>query len=232
MLETVREFGHEQLDVFGELQEVHRAQAEFFVALVEEAAPHLWRAEREHWMLRVDAEMDNLRLAVDWSTTGPDSGRSLVRIALALGFVYWRIRGNLHEGMRSSELALQYCTADGKTERRAALLWQAGGLAGYMGMLGPARTWLEESVRLARARGGTDLAYALVLVGFVTSLVGEPVTVNHLNDGLAILRTRGDGANLAVALGGRNPSIRAGWRLHRIARSALRVPCCCWRSRR
>jgi predicted ATPase/DNA-binding CsgD family transcriptional regulator len=200
MLETVREFGHEQLEAFGELEEIHRAHAEFFVALVEEAAPHLWRADREEWMQRVDADMDDLRLAVDWSTTGTDSGRSLVRIARVLGFVYWRIRGNLHEGMRWSELALQYCTADEDTERRAALLWQSGGVAGYMGMLAPARTWLEESVRLARPRGGTDLAYALVLQGFVESHFGEPATVSHLNEGLSILRTRGDTADLAMAL--------------------------------
>jgi DNA-binding CsgD family transcriptional regulator/tetratricopeptide (TPR) repeat protein len=204
MLETVREFGQERLEVSGEADDVYRAHADFFVAMVEDAAPHLRSAEREGWMERIDAEMHNLRSVVDWSTSGGSGGgEALIRIVLALGFLYWRIRGHLAEGMRWSELALTYCTTehDALFKHRVTLLWQAGGLAGYMGALAPARAWLEESVRLARESGGTDLGHALVLLGFVESHFSEPAAATtYLTEGLAVLRTRGDSADLAFAL--------------------------------
>ena len=79
----------------------------YFAAFVEEAAPHLHRARRERWLRRIDAEMDNLRSVVAWSSAGADGGAALVRIVGALSFwYYWRICGHLQEGRRWCELAL------------------------------------------------------------------------------------------------------------------------------
>jgi predicted ATPase len=106
MLKTVRDFGLEQLEARGEADGAHHAHAAYFVAFVEEAAPHVRRAQRESWLRRIDAEMDNLRSAVAWSSAGADGGEALVRIVVALSFLYWRICGHLHEGWRWCELAL------------------------------------------------------------------------------------------------------------------------------
>jgi predicted ATPase/DNA-binding CsgD family transcriptional regulator/Tfp pilus assembly protein PilF len=191
MLETVREFGREQLAAAGELDLANRAHAAFFVALVEEAAPHLYRAEREAWMRRIDAEMDNLRAVVTWSIA-TDNGEALSRVARGLGFLYWRIRGHLNEGVQWCELALQQPAAQAPDAVRARLLWQTGGLAAYMGRPLPARTWLTESILLARAaNAGADLAYALVLMGFVESHLSDPAAFVHMREAVSIARGSG-----------------------------------------
>jgi predicted ATPase len=67
MLETLRDYGLEQLEVTGEDDEARLAHATFFVALSEAAEPHLVGSEQEAWLDRLDAESENLRAAVDWS---------------------------------------------------------------------------------------------------------------------------------------------------------------------
>jgi predicted ATPase/DNA-binding CsgD family transcriptional regulator len=201
MLQTVCEFGREQLESHGELDITNHAQAAFYVALVEEAALHLRGADREPWMQRIDVEMDNLRSVVAWSSPTTDECDALVRIVRSLGFVYWRIRGHLNEGLRWCELALEAPAVENSPALRANLLWTAGGLAGYMGRLATARQWLEEGVPLARASGAdTDLAFLLVLLGFVESHLGQHAAAVHLDEGLMLLRTAGNVSDLALGL--------------------------------
>ena len=46
MLETIREYGVECLQVSGEMDSIRRAHAGYYLALVEEAEPHLFGAEQ------------------------------------------------------------------------------------------------------------------------------------------------------------------------------------------
>jgi predicted ATPase len=124
MLNTVHEFGLEQLEASGDAHDAHRALATFYVAFVEEAAPRLQRSGRERWLRRVDGEIDNLRAVVTWSSAGTDRGEALVRIVEALSFLYWRVCGHLHEGWRWCELALTTPAAEPASPNRMRLLWE------------------------------------------------------------------------------------------------------------
>jgi predicted ATPase/DNA-binding CsgD family transcriptional regulator len=205
MLETVREFGLEQLAATDELDAATRAHAAFFVAFTTEAAPHLRHSDREPWLRRIDAEMDNLRPVVAWSSTTTDGGAALIQIVCALGFWFWRIRGHSHEGYRWSELALAAATQAPSADRMR-LLWASGALAAYMDRYIAARAWLEESVELARASDDRPLlGSALVFLGFAEAHLGERVGTRHMEEGIALLRAVGDldalvfGLNVAIA---------------------------------
>ena len=65
MLETVREFGLEQLAAAGEAAAVRAAHAGYYLALVEASGPVLFGTERAR--RRLAAEQDNIRSALRWS---------------------------------------------------------------------------------------------------------------------------------------------------------------------
>jgi predicted ATPase/class 3 adenylate cyclase len=67
MLETVREYGLEQLAACGEGEETRRRQAAWCLALAELAAPELLgRPMKVEWLVRLEDEYPNLRAAVLW----------------------------------------------------------------------------------------------------------------------------------------------------------------------
>jgi tetratricopeptide (TPR) repeat protein len=145
--------------------------------------------------------MDNLRSVVAWSSAGADGGEALIRIVCALAFFYWRIRGDPHEGLRWSELALATAAAEPPSADRMRLLWAAGAVAAFMERHTAARAWLEETVRMARASGDDLLlGCALVFLGWSESHVGDRSAPSHIEDALSVLRAVGDLDDLVLAL--------------------------------
>ncbi|HXF56388.1 MAG TPA: hypothetical protein VNO34_02200 [Actinomycetota bacterium] len=63
MLETIREYAAARLQASGEAEDLRRGHAEYFLALGEEAEPHL-RVDSIEWVDRMDREHDNLRLSL------------------------------------------------------------------------------------------------------------------------------------------------------------------------
>ncbi len=68
LLESVREFAHEQLVAAGESEAIRGAHLEWVVALAGRAAPHLVGAEQQEWLARLDADHPNLRERVTGRT--------------------------------------------------------------------------------------------------------------------------------------------------------------------
>jgi len=64
VLETIREYGLEALAASEELEVVQQAHALYFLALAEEAEPHLKGAEQGRWFARLEQEQNNLRAAL------------------------------------------------------------------------------------------------------------------------------------------------------------------------
>ena len=67
LLETMRQYARERLLESGGGEAVRERHREYFLALAEEAEPNLKGAEQAEWLQRLEAEHDNLRLALDWS---------------------------------------------------------------------------------------------------------------------------------------------------------------------
>jgi predicted ATPase/class 3 adenylate cyclase len=86
MLETLRHYALEQLEVRRDTDERRRHHAEHFVAVAEEMGPSLRGPDELAWRGRLRAELDNLRSAVTWALDRAEAGdRELgVRIIAAL----------------------------------------------------------------------------------------------------------------------------------------------------
>ena len=96
MLETVREYGGEQLVACGEEAAARRAHGNYFLALAETATPHLFGAEQMPWLERLECEHDNLRAVLADARDSGDAARG-TRLAGAL-WRFWYIRCHMREG--------------------------------------------------------------------------------------------------------------------------------------
>jgi predicted ATPase/DNA-binding CsgD family transcriptional regulator len=96
MLETIREFGLEQLAAAGEEDAVRTRHATYFDAFVHRAEPHFYAADQLTWLARMDDEVDNLRLALQWIFDQGQRKRGQF-LAGSLGY-FWSIHGGVTEG--------------------------------------------------------------------------------------------------------------------------------------
>jgi non-specific serine/threonine protein kinase len=146
-LETIREFGLEQLAERGELEPLRRRHADYFLALAERAEPGLGGPTTRGWLDRLELEHDNLRAALEWSLTPPIHTSDLaLRLAGALARFWW-LGGHFGEGSRWLNRAL--ATSQAGTSARMKALSGAGWLAHMQHDLAAARGLLEESLAIA-----------------------------------------------------------------------------------
>jgi predicted ATPase/DNA-binding SARP family transcriptional activator len=103
MLETIREYGVEQLAARDELSPTRAAHARYFAALAEEADAHLRGPEQLPWSGRLRAERDNLLAALRWLADDGDA-RAALRLALALGW-FWVLSGSPNDVLATVRLA-------------------------------------------------------------------------------------------------------------------------------
>jgi predicted ATPase/class 3 adenylate cyclase len=157
MLETIREYADERLEASDEADELRRRHAQFFLELAEAAdlageVPPPQRREP----LRV--EMDNVRLALDWSLAeDPELG---LRLAAALeGF--WVV-SNPIEAMRWFESLLERAR-DAPLELRANALRAYGSSANPAGRDDLAERAYADSLDAFRAVGDAGAAAVLLL---------------------------------------------------------------------
>jgi len=143
MLETIREYAGERLEESGEEEELRRRHAEWFVALAEEAAPHLTGSPKA-WLDRLEDENANMRTALD-CLEASGSGESMQRLCGAI-WRFWTIRGHIAEGRRRLDAALE---ADSRaTIARGRTLNGATVMALETGDRGAARRHAEEAIVL------------------------------------------------------------------------------------
>ena len=103
MLETIREYASERLEQSSEVDDLRCRHAEHFLALADEAEPHL-RGNPKQWLDLLEHEHDNLRAALD-NLQSSGKGELVLRLAGALPR-FWVMRGHTREGLRQLEVAL------------------------------------------------------------------------------------------------------------------------------
>jgi tetratricopeptide (TPR) repeat protein len=150
MLETLREYGSEQLAAHGEAGPAGRRHAGYCLDLAVAAAAELAGPDAVAWLARLDAEHDNLRAALRFACEEPD-GLTALRLANALSR-YWSQRGHLSEGRRWFARALDLpvpARAD-TPSARAGWLVSAARLAVDQAAYDQAAAWCGQAVALAR----------------------------------------------------------------------------------
>jgi predicted ATPase len=203
MLETIREFGLEQLDANGEAEQTRRAHGEHFLAFADELSPLTWGPEQAHSLDQLQAELDNLRAAFAWAVAAEETGT-----ALSLGIFLerlWDVRGYLSEGRdwleRASALPMEGIPGG----RQAQALSNAGSIAQAQGDLEGAWALQERALAIIRevdtegGRRGT--AHILNRLGIIALCQGDSDRADALQqDALARFRELGDPSAAATVL--------------------------------
>jgi predicted ATPase/DNA-binding XRE family transcriptional regulator len=175
MLETMCEYGLEQLELAGEALAVQRAHAAYFVELAKAADPALRGLNAARWMTRLDEEVDNLRAALAWSRDHFDEASEVgLQLCGALGW-YWLLGGRLREGRTWCEAILARAGGRGDAASRGLALQATARLARAQGDIEVASTNVEAAVRTFRSLGQAQLlAGALTLLSRVRVYQGDP----------------------------------------------------------
>jgi predicted ATPase/transcriptional regulator with XRE-family HTH domain len=206
MLETVREFGMEQLGCSGEADDISRRHAHYFVALAQAGGAELAAATPGAWLTRLESERADLRCALTWLRDREETTSGL-RLAGALGG-FWRLHNTSSEGRAWLDAFLaQPAAAEAPVADRIPALRWAGELAGLEGDAETAEARLSESITLARSIDDTrGIAGGLGALGSVLfQHVDIARSIPVFEEAAALMRDLGDlrqAAFLLAYLGG------------------------------
>jgi predicted ATPase/class 3 adenylate cyclase len=199
MLETVREYALERLEAHGDAATVKRRHADFFLALAEEAEPHLFGPEEPEWLSRLEREHQNLRAALAYFRDEGEREREL-RFASAVSD-FWRIRGHIGEGRHWLHDAL---AGDVKrTPASVKALCELSYLADRQGDHEQAKAYAGQALRISREIGdGEGVWRALIRLGGLAQDAREYERARTLyEESLALARGVGDSRLIGMSLG-------------------------------
>jgi predicted ATPase len=197
MLETIREFGLEQLGAAGDFDSILERHASYFLDLAVEAESHLTADDQGEWLPRCDREHANIRAALRWAIAKADQDRAQ-RAAAAL-WRFWQQRGHLAEGRRWFDEILGM--PSGRTEARARALIGAGGVAWWQQDREAAGRFYREALDIERELGDPErTAEALYNYAFVVA--GEDIesATGLLDESLELFRGAGNERGVAQVL--------------------------------
>ena len=205
LLETIREYAAARLRSdapAGEeatLRERHRAH---FLALAEQAEPHLQGPDQAAWLDRLEAEHDNLRAALAPQGDGSDVP---LRLCGAL-YWFWMVRGHLGEDRERLRQALSAAppmvSGEPADIARAKALKGAGILSTSVGDFAAATGHLSESLVLYKKRGQQkDIASVLNNLAIVASNEANyALARSFYEEALGMYRRMNDEARVAQVL--------------------------------
>jgi predicted ATPase/class 3 adenylate cyclase len=190
MLATIGEFASEQLASSDETPEVHRRHAAFFRAFAERARGESDGPRAGAWFDRIEADLDNLRAAIDRAPANGDLKTALA-IAAALG-PFWLQRNHSAEGQRILVNLVRRARSDEGPEVAAAAA-AAGFNATWLGDYATGREMGELSVRAYRRLGDDrGLAFASGVRGFSMIETDPRAALGMIEFYLALARQLGD----------------------------------------
>jgi predicted ATPase/transcriptional regulator with XRE-family HTH domain len=197
MLETVREFGLEQLNLAGEMDDARERHARHFLTLSERVVQGAHFFMDLESISRLALEQDNERLALAWFDDHDEIDGLLGLSALLYGL--WLAHGQYREGLRWLEQALERSSQSASAARVQALV-AAGMLAIFQGDNARAAAFSHEAVALARELGDPLLVgQALTVAGFLAYRHGEYGQAEELT-GEAYARLNQLGEDVSAAL--------------------------------
>jgi predicted ATPase/DNA-binding CsgD family transcriptional regulator/tetratricopeptide (TPR) repeat protein len=204
MLETLREYGLEQLIASNEAESVHRNHALFFLSLVETIEPELAGPPSQRARARLTTEIDNLRRVFAWSqSSSPRDGSTKAAVGLRLAVALsWFPFGGKHTGEIRRWLVTALQWAETPPSMRAKALYRAGLTATFLGDYSIARTELEESAALSHTAGDQNqLAAALRELCLIAFAKGDFTKAQQYGEeSVALYRILDRQPDLALAL--------------------------------
>jgi len=202
LLETIRAYALERLTKTGAEADARQRHAEYYLALAEEADPHLRTASQLVWLDRLEVERGNLRAALAWFIDHARNTESGLRLAGALTW-FWNIRCHLSEGRHWLTKALQIDT-DASPILQARMLFGAGAFSWLQGDIAIARELMEKSIDIYRSCDPSQqwsLAWALTGLAMLAAYQADyEATQTAADEAITLARQVGDEWMVALAL--------------------------------
>ena len=187
MLESLREFGLEQLMARSEWSDIQRVHAGCFLELAARAEPGL-AGHLRVWLDRLEPDRGNLRAAIEWFLANGEAENAL-RLAGSASRV-WGSQGYFREIRELLQRSLHAAGQEPSMTRwkvlRASAQW-----AYMQGDLQSGAPLAAASLRLARILGENEaIAYSLLTSGWIAEYAGNlDEAITHLEEGLGLSRT-------------------------------------------
>jgi len=197
LLETIREYALEKMKSAGQESSIRDRHLEYFRRFAEETEPHLYASEQAKWFARTEAEIDNLRAALDWSIVedaGAENGARIQNGFQLVGVLawYWQ-RSYDYDFIERLQHMLSRKTAALPSIERARALSTMGFILGTLGRNTEARPYLEEALDIARKHNDPlTLGWTLTYLAIVTRQLEEyDSSLSLLNESLALTKGLG-----------------------------------------
>jgi predicted ATPase/class 3 adenylate cyclase len=202
MLETIREYAHERLELSGEAATVRSMHAGFFRDLAASAEPHLTGPDSARWIAALTAEIPNLRAALHWAIeSGAPSDLEGGLVTAGALWRFWQLTGTLREAAEWFDQLLGQPAGEDLPAARAKALRGAGGISYWQNDAAKSREQYEASVALYRHLGDrAGLAAALNDLAYLPMMMGEaPLAKELFTEARDLFRELGDSWNMALA---------------------------------
>ena len=193
MLETIRQFADDYVSQSADERQIVRSRhCEYYVALVEQAEPHIEGSPDNEWMHRLAIEQDNVRIAMAWARDN-GSPESLARVAVALS-MFWMYRSQWSECRLWLGAAAERIT-DNTPRLRARIRNRQCLLEVWAGSLGLVPVLANEAIALARQYGDqAEEAIGLTCLGMAAGMaVGAEAMRPYYEQALPLARAAGPG---------------------------------------
>lgn len=201
LLETMREYARDRLEERGDTTKTKAAHARYFSTFAGRMAGQLRSADQGKWLLRLEREHDNLRMALGWYEAA-NSDTDLDEALLLAGTLYWfwYVRGHFSESIaRLGRLLTIQPTA--QSRGRGTALTAAGVLSLAVGEYTQSRTYLNDAIALHQALGDpAGQMPAMIWAGWIERFhAHQDVALERLTGGLELATRIGDSWHIAMA---------------------------------
>ena len=200
LLQTIREYALEKLNLNGELEDTRALHAGYFTEKSEEIMFHLYAEDTVEILKLLEEEQDNFRAVLAWSLESPERVGSGILIAFRI-FWFWYRYGHFHEGRDWCERLLQESSAMGQHPLRGMIFNTAAFMAMWEGDLKVAVDYAYQSLDIMRVADEPEgISVALMTTGIVLLNQGEDDQARPLIDE-AVQLSRELGAHWPIGTG-------------------------------
>ena len=152
LLDTVRQYARERLAESDPQDATRLRHALYFLALGEEATPHLRGGpEQKRWLALLDADEDNVRAAMTWALERSDHAELALRLCGTF-YRFWMYRGQLQQAYAWCDTALTRAPGGREDVALAGALLATGTIGFNLGR-DDAGDLLERAIAVGRAVG-------------------------------------------------------------------------------
>lgn len=198
LLETVRQYAREKLFENNEGSQTRDQHLAYFLALAKQAELELTGPHTAKWLRRLEVELDNIRVALEWSQDhDPLSG---LQLASALLW-FWEESGYSRNGWNWLKQLLNRPDTQAPTLVRARALGALAYLLAWNGSIQETHPIIEENLALCQKLGDRQgIALSLQLLGLTKHMEDYEQAWQLVEESLHIYQELGDKFGMGWAL--------------------------------